>query len=62
MKRYMLYMLILSIGTVFIGVLSDIYVAFALFIVATAYGLKLENLEESKWIKNLKQLKLMIWK
>lgn len=25
MKRYMLYMLILSIGTVFIGVLSDIY-------------------------------------
>lgn len=50
MKRYMLYMLILSIGTVFIGVLSDIYVAFALFIVTAAYGLKLENLEESKWI------------
>ncbi|UQW80992.1 hypothetical protein [Staphylococcus edaphicus] len=45
MKNYMIYMLILSIDTVCISVLSDIFVAFAVFIVATGYGIKFTNLE-----------------
>lgn len=48
--KYLIYILMLSILTVLIGIAADIFVAFALFIVATAYGLKIENLEESKWI------------
>ncbi|MFL1421394.1 MULTISPECIES: hypothetical protein [Staphylococcus cohnii species complex] len=46
MKNYLIYMLILSMVTVFIGVLTDIFVAFALYIVSTAYSIKFTNLEE----------------
>lgn len=44
--KYLTYILTLSILTVLIGIAADIFVAFALFIVATAYGLKFTNMEE----------------
>lgn len=46
MKNYVNYMLLLIIATLFIGALVDIFVAFAVFIVASAYGLILEKMEE----------------
>ncbi|ANK38428.1 hypothetical protein AOB58_1626 [Staphylococcus sp. AntiMn-1] len=39
-------MLTLSIITVFLAVLTDMFVAFALYIVASAVGIKFTNLEE----------------
>ena len=44
--KYLTYILMLSILTVLIGIALDIFIAFALFIVATAYGLKFTNMEE----------------
>ncbi|WP_204178025.1 hypothetical protein [Staphylococcus sp. GDY8P11P] len=44
--KYLLYILTLSILTVLVGIALDIFVAFAIFIVATAYGIKFTNLEE----------------
>lgn len=46
--KYLTYILMLSILTVLIGIAIDVFVAFALFIFASVYGLKIENLEESK--------------
>jgi len=46
MKTYLIYMLTLSIITVFLAVLTDMFVAFALYIVASAVGIKFTNLEE----------------
>ncbi|MCD8892455.1 hypothetical protein K2V52_10790 [Staphylococcus nepalensis] len=44
--KYLIYILMLSILTVLIGIAADIFVAFALFIVAIAYSIKFTNMEE----------------
>lgn len=43
--KYLIYILMLSILTVLIGIVPDVFVAFAIFIVATAYGIKFTNME-----------------
>lgn len=43
--KYLIYILMLSILTVLIGIALDIFIAFATFIVATAYSIKFTNLE-----------------
>ncbi|MBF0737415.1 MULTISPECIES: hypothetical protein [Staphylococcus] len=44
--KYLIYISMLSILTVLIGIALDIFIAFALYIVASAVGIKFTNLEE----------------
>lgn len=43
--KYLTYILMLSILTVIIGIAIDVFVAFAVFIVAIAYSIKFTNME-----------------
>ncbi|MGE7269024.1 hypothetical protein [Staphylococcus saprophyticus] len=43
--KYLTYILMLSILTVLIGIALDIFIAFAVYLVASAYGIKFINLE-----------------
>lgn len=45
MKNYVIYMLLLIIVTLFIGVLTDIFIAFTFYGIMAAYGIKFTNLE-----------------
>lgn len=45
MKNYVFYMLLLIIATLFIGVLTDIFVAFAFYGIMAISGFTFKNLE-----------------
>lgn len=45
MKNYVIYMLLLIIVTLFIGVLSDIFIAFSFYGIMAILGFKFRNLE-----------------
>ncbi|HEI3024297.1 TPA: hypothetical protein SI716_001719 [Staphylococcus aureus] len=45
MKNYVIYMLLLILATVFIGVLTDLFIAFAIYGIMAVSGLALKNSE-----------------